>query len=79
MEEGKKYIAVFGEDGTWHLTTRGETNVLGKLYVQTLEEDEITKRKDSGENLLTASLNSSIAADEVFLKLERKGSIRSYS
>ena len=73
MEEGKKYIAVFGEDGTWHLTTRGETNVLGKLYVQTLEEDEITKRKDSGENLLTASLNSSIAADEVFLKLEEKG------
>ena len=73
MEEGKKYIAVFGEDGTWHLTTRGETSVLGKQYVQTMAEDELTKKKDSGENLLTASLNSSIAADEVFLKLEREG------
>jgi len=73
MEEGKKYIAVFGEDGSWHLTTRGETSVLGKQYVQTLAEDEITKRKDSGENLLTASINSSIASDEIFLKLERDG------
>jgi hypothetical protein len=38
-----------------------------------MAEDEFTKKKDSGENLLTASLNSSIAADEVFLKLEREG------
>jgi len=57
----------------WHLTTRGEAGVLGRQYVQTMEEDEITKKKDCGENLLTASLDSSIAADEVFLALEKKG------
>ena len=73
MEEGKKYIAILGEDGAWHLTTRGESSVLGRQYVQTLEEDDRTKRMDSGENLLTASLNSSIASDEIFLKLEREG------
>ena len=72
MEEGKKYIATFGDDATWHLTTRGESGVLGKQYVQTLAEDEITKRKDCGENILTASLTSSIVADEVFFALEKK-------
>jgi len=73
MEEGKKYIATFGDDAMWHLTTRGETGVLGRQYVQTLAEDEITKRRDCGENILTASLTSSIALDEVFIALEQKG------
>jgi len=30
MDEGKQYVPTIGDDGTWHLITRGDSGILGK-------------------------------------------------
>ena len=69
LEEGKNYMSVMGADGEWIITSRGDSGILGKQYVQTIQEEDRTAKPNHGENMLVSTFDSSIAAEEVFAKI----------
>ena len=64
--DGKKYLPYFGEDGYWHVTTRGETGPLGKAFADASTEQISQDPSYSDDNMIIEDFDSSITADEVF-------------
>ena len=69
LEDGKKYLPYLGDDGLWHITTRGETGPLAKAFADTSVVDIRCEKSYNNDNMITKDFDSSITADEVFTKL----------
>jgi hypothetical protein len=63
-EDGQRLLPVLSADGTWHLKSRGDNNLLSKKYKQ-----EINKQYDDAAHqkcrILTSDINSSIIGDQI--------------
>ena len=56
-------------DWRWIITSRGDSGILGKQYVQTIQAEDRTAKQNHGEHMLVSTFDSSIVADEVFAKI----------
>ena len=56
-------------DWQWIITSRGDSGILGKQYVQTIQAEDMIAKQNHEENMLVSTFDSSIAADEVFAKI----------
>ena len=72
-------MPVLGEDGSWHLTTRGDTNFLARQFVVTGDQSDTNLFYTKGESLLSSTFDSSLAADESFEQIERNNEVSSVS
>ena len=73
FEQGKEFLPQLAADGSWHLATRGDSNILAKQCAASTESDIVAQSLDLQDGLLTSTFNSSVAADEVFSELEKRG------
>ena len=60
-----------GDDGSWHLVTRGDSNFLARQAAASAEAESVALVTESADSLLSSAFNSSIAADEVFAELSK--------
>ena len=61
LEEGKRYMPVRGLDGCVHLVTRGDTGILARQFVLTMEEEDAARLPtDPDDYVRTSSIDSSI-------------------
>jgi hypothetical protein len=67
IEEGKQYMPTLGEDGLWHLVTRGDSGILGKQFALAYNEDLSTTVDYSRAEISTTTLDSSISLHKVIL------------
>ena len=72
FEERKGFLPRLAEDGSWHLVSRGDFNILGQQVAASLESEQVTEASDNADVLLTTTFNSSIAGDEVFTELTKR-------
>ena len=73
FEKGKDYLPQLAADGSWHLVTRGDSNILAKQIAASIESEHVVEANDTQDALLTTTFNSSIAGDEVFSELAKRG------
>ena len=71
MAEGRGYLPRLGDDGSWHLVTRGDSNFLARQAAASAEAESVALVTESADSLLSSAFNSSIAADEVFAELSK--------
>ncbi len=69
LEEGKKYLPVQDETGTWILVTRGDTGSLGKQYALNTEGEPENIADDIDTEISTSILDSTIAVDDATVQL----------
>ena len=72
----RQYMPVLGEDGSWHIVTRGYTSFLARQFLTKaddvqLQQPNMNLHYTKGEGLLTSLFDSSIAADEILEEIER--------
>jgi len=73
FEEGKSFLPKLAPDGSWHLVTRGDSNILAKQCAASVESELVAESLNTDDGLLTTTVNSSCAADEVFSELANRG------
>ena len=76
LQDGRQYMPVLGEDGSWHIVTRGDTSFLARQFLTKaddvqLQQPNMNLHYTKGEGLLTSLFDSSIAADEILEEIER--------
>lgn len=72
IKEGKDLLPRLGDDGSWHLVSRGDSNILVKQVAASLESESVAESLDINDGILTTTFNSSVAADEVFSELAKR-------
>ena len=75
-EDVQKSMGSSGEDGSWHIVTRGDTSFLARQFLTKADDvqpqpSNMNLHYTKGEGLLTSSFDSSIAADDIFEEIER--------
>ena len=72
VAEGRGYLPRLAADGSWHLVTRGDSNLLARQCAASEESEAAALSTESEDCLLTSTFSSSIAADEVFAELAKR-------
>jgi len=67
-----RYLPQISANGSWHLITRGDSNILAEQVAASFDSEQVVESMDIEDALLTTTFNSSIPDDEVFSELDKR-------